>query len=180
MKPIDSGPEPGGAAGGSRGEGASVRVTSERGGISGQLLARLHPGTDLIEGIAEVCRRHKVRSGSITTCIGSLQRASFFVVTSMDNALGGGYSDPIHLPGPVELISSQGTVGRNDAGNLFIHLHGALSDSTGRTHGGHLIAGACPVLITCEVLIGVFDGMHAVHRHDPEVEMNVLIPTRVP
>lgn len=155
-----------------------VRVTSAQGTLSKLVMARLHPGTDVIEGIADTCRQHGIKSGSITTCIGSLQRASFFVVAPMDNPLGGGYSDPIALQGPVELISSQGTVGRDDAGNLFIHLHGALSDRTGHTHGGHLITGACPVLITCEVLISVFEGMEAAHRHDPEVEMKVLTPMR--
>jgi uncharacterized protein len=155
-----------------------ARTTSAQGAIAKLVMARLHPGTDVIEGIAEVCRQHGVTSGSITTCIGSLQRASFFVVTSMDNKLGGGYSDPIALPGPVELISSQGTVGQDELGNPFIHLHGVLSDSAGRSHGGHLIAGACPVLITCEVLIGVFQGLNAVHRHDAEVEMKVLSPAR--
>ena len=151
-------------------------TTSAHGTISKLVMARLHPGTDVIEGITEVCRQRGIRSGSITTCIGSLQRASFFVVVPMNNRLGGGYSDPIALQGPVELASSQGTVGVDDSGNLFIHLHGVLSDRTGNSHGGHLIAGACPVLITCEVLISVFEGMGAVHRHDPEVEMNVLTP----
>ncbi len=154
------------------------RIHSATGAISEWVMVRLLPGTDVIEGIAEACRQHGIQSGSITTCIGSLRRASFFVVTPMDNPLGGGYSEPICLPGPVELISSQGTIGRDEAGNLFIHLHGAISDSAGRTHGGHLIAGACPVLITCEVMIGIFDGIKAVHRHDAEAAMKVLIPTR--
>ena len=155
-----------------------VRVTYTSGTFSELVMARLSPGTDVIEGIAEVCRQQGIKSGSITTCIGSLQRASFFVVVPMENKLGGGYSDPIVLPGPVELISAQGTVGMDDQGSLFIHLHGVLSDSSGRSHGGHLIAGACPVLITCEVVIGCFEGLQAAHRLDPEVEMKVLIPVR--
>ena len=155
-----------------------VRVTSAQGTLSKIVMARLHPGTDVIEGITEVCRQHGIRSGAITTCIGSLQRASFFVVKPMENRLGGGYSDPIALPGPVELVSSQGTVGVDASGAFFIHLHGVLSDSSGHSHGGHLIAGTCPVLITCEVLIGGFDGMAALHRYDPEVEMKVLCPER--
>ncbi len=155
-----------------------VRITTATGALAELVLVRLLPGTDVIEGVAEACRQHDIPSGSILSCIGSLRRASFFVVTPMSNPLGGGYSDPISLPGPVELISSQGTIGRGEQGNLFIHLHGALSDSAGHTHGGHLIEGACPVLITCEVLIGVFDGLAAVHRHDAEVEMKVLTPER--
>ncbi len=155
-----------------------VKVTSALGALSGFVMARLHPGTDVIEGVTEVCRQHGIRSGSITTCIGSLQRASFFVVKPMDNRLGGGYSDPIALSGPVELVSSQGTVGVDESGAVFIHLHGVLSDSSGHSRGGHLIAGTCPVLITCEVLISGFDGMVAAHRYDPEVEMKVLCPDR--
>lgn len=155
-----------------------VRTTSAEGILSKLVMARLHPGTDVIEGITEACRQNGIRSGAITTCIGSLKRASFVVVKPMDNRLGGGYSDPIALPGPVELVSSQGTVGVDESGASFIHLHGVLSDSSGRSHGGHLIAGACPVLITCEVLISGFEGMVASHRYDPEVEMKVLCPDR--
>jgi hypothetical protein len=142
------------------------------------VVARLHPGTDLIEGITALCRQHGIQSGSILTCIGSLRRAAFLVVKPMDNRLGGGYSEPISLPGPVELVSSQGTIGQNAEGALFIHLHGAVSDSAGLTRGGHLIAGACPVLITCEVLIGRHEGLEASHRHDEEVAMKVLVPVR--
>ncbi|MCU0561928.1 MAG: DNA-binding protein [Desulfobacterales bacterium] len=153
-------------------------TTCAHGTLSKLVMVRLHPGTDVIEGITDACREHGIRSGAITTCIGSLQRASFLVVKPMDNRLGGGYSDPVALPGPVELVSSQGTVGMDESGAFFIHLHGVLSDGSGRSHGGHLIAGRCPVLITCEVLISGFDGMAAVHRYDPEVEMKVLCPER--
>jgi predicted DNA-binding protein with PD1-like motif len=119
---------------------------------------RLSPGTDLVTGIADVCRRRGIRAGCIASCIASLRRASFFVVVPMDNATGGGYSDPNHLTEPVEIVS-------------------ALSDSQGHVHGGHLIPGTCPILITSEILILPLAGIRLVRAFDADAGMPVLKPT---
>ncbi|MEW5910103.1 MAG: PPC domain-containing DNA-binding protein, partial [Thermodesulfobacteriota bacterium] len=129
-----------------------VKATYRQGSHSKPVVIRLHPGTDIIEGISEVCKELNIQSGSITTCIGSLQRASFFSVVPMENKLGGGYSRPISIQSPLEIISAQGSIGTDENDNLFIHIHGVLNDSNGNAHGGHLIKGECPVLITSEIL----------------------------
>jgi hypothetical protein len=133
---------------------------------------RLSPGTDLITGIADVCRRRGIRAG----CIASLRRASFFVVVPMDNETGGGYSDPRHLAEPVEVVSGQGTIGEEENGETFVHLHAALSDSQGHVHGGHLIPGTCPILITSEIMILPLEGIRLVRTFDADAGMAVLKP----
>jgi predicted DNA-binding protein with PD1-like motif len=138
---------------------------------------RLSPGTDLITGIADVCRRQEIRAGAIASCIASLRRASFFVVVPMDNATGGGYSDPRHLTEPVEVVSAQGTIGEEENGEPFVHLHAALSDSNGHVHGGHLIPGTCPILITSEIVILPLAGIRLVRTFDADAGMPVLKPT---
>jgi len=153
-----------------------VRVTYESGFFSKSVMIRVHPGSDLVESITDVCGKLGIQSGSILSAIGSLQRASFLIAVPMENKIGAGYSNPIVVEGPLELLSGQGNMGSDEEGNLFIHMHGVLSDGRGNAYGGHLIAGACPVLITSEVMIGLFDGMQNVHRYDPEVELKILTP----
>ncbi|OGP62483.1 MAG: hypothetical protein A2V65_12340 [Deltaproteobacteria bacterium RBG_13_49_15] len=155
-----------------------VKATYQQGSHSKPVMIRLHPGSDIIEGISGVCKNLKIRSGSITACIGSLQRASFFSVVPMKNKMGGGYSEPISMEGPLELISAQGSIGIDDNENLFIHVHGVFSDSRGNAHGGHLIKGECPVLITCEIMMHQLEGLRILHQYDPEVEMKLLIPAK--
>jgi len=137
---------------------------------------RLSPGTDLIAGIAGACRERGIRAASIASCIASLRRASFFVVVPMDNPAGGGYSDPVHLETPLEIVSAQGTVGEEENGEVFVHLHAALSDSQGKVHGGHLIRGTCPVLITSEIVLLPLHGVRLKRAYDPEVNMPILKP----
>ena len=144
--------------------------------INKAVFIRLSPGTDLITGIAGVCREHGIRAASIAGCIASLRRPSFFVVVPMGNRIGGGYSDPVHLEAPLEIVSAQGTVGEEESGEVFVHLHAALSDSQGMVHGGHLIQGACPVLITSEIVLLPLCGVRLKRTHDPEVNMPILKP----
>lgn len=144
--------------------------------IGKAVFIRLSPGTDLITGIAGVCREHGIRAASIASCIASLRRASFFVVVPVDDRIGGGYSDPVHLEAPLEIVSAQGTVGEEENGEVFVHLHAALSDSQGMVHGGHLIQGKCPVLITSEIVLLPLRGVHLKRTYDPEVNMPILKP----
>lgn len=117
---------------------------------------------------------HGLKSGAITSCIGSLQGASFFTVVPLPNKVGAGYGDPVAMEGPLELVSAQGTIGLDGEANLLIHLHGALADGRGNLSGGHLIKGKCPILITCEVMIAFLEGVRAVQQPDPETEMNLF------
>jgi predicted DNA-binding protein with PD1-like motif len=151
-----------------------MSATCQQGSLSKLVVMRLPPGKDLIEGLAEACQAHGLKAGFITSCIGSLRRASFFTVVPLSNKTGGGYGDPIAKDGPLELVAAQGTIGLDAEGNLLIHLHGALADSQGSLYGGHLIKGKCPILVTGEVMIAVLEGVRAVQRPDPEAEMNLL------
>ncbi len=131
---------------------------------------------DLVTGIADACRRRGIRAGAIASCIASLRRASFFTVVPMDNKTGGGYSDPRHLTEPVEVVCGQGTIGEEQNGETCVHLHAAFSDSQGHAHGGHLIPGTCPVLITSEIVILPLEGIRLVRTFDADADMPLLKP----
>ncbi|MCD6296292.1 MAG: DNA-binding protein [Deltaproteobacteria bacterium] len=142
------------------------------------VMIRVPPGSDIIEAIEETCRALDIRSGAISSCIGSLQKASLLIAVPLKNKPGAGYSDPINLDGPLELLSAQGTIGQEQNGDLSIHMHGLLSDQDGNVHGGHLIKGENPVLITCEIMISQVGGVKVVRTYDPDVDMEVFIPSQ--
>jgi len=141
------------------------------------IMIRVLPGSDVIESIEEVCTKQGITSGAIISCIGSLQRASFMVAVPLDNKIGAGYSEPRKLEGPLELLSGQGTIGRQqERESIAVHLHGVVSDKEGHLHGGHFIRGHNPVLITCEVMLARMEGIRIVRVDDPEVNMQVFVP----
>ncbi|MBA7713648.1 hypothetical protein ES703_122654 [subsurface metagenome] len=56
-------------------------------------------------------------------------------------------------------------------------MHGVLSDKDGNVHGGHLIKGKNPVLVTCEIMISHVEDVRMIRTYDPEIEMKVLVPS---
>jgi uncharacterized protein len=151
-----------------------MSTTCQPGSLAKVVMIRLRPGKDLIEGLTEACMAQGMKSGAVTSCIGSLQRASFFTVVPLPTKMGAGYGDPVEKEGPLELVSAQGTIGLDAEGNLLIHMHGALGDGRGNLYGGHLIKGKCPILITCEVMVAFLDGVRAVQKYDQETDMKLI------
>jgi predicted DNA-binding protein with PD1-like motif len=159
------------------GGGRKLRVVFSAGRLSKAVIIRVLPGSDLIEAIEQACKETGIQAGIVVSCIGTLQRASFLVVVPVQNKVGAKYGDPLILEGPLEFLGAQGTVGLEESGDIFVHLHGLASDKDGIVHGGHLVKGQCPVLITCEVSVTQVEGVSLVRRMDPEVDMKVLMPS---
>jgi predicted DNA-binding protein with PD1-like motif len=151
-------------------------MTFRAGSVTRAAVIRIHPGSDLIEGIEKACLGLNVRCASITSSIGSLRRSSFLIAVPLKNKVGAGYSAPKRMEGPLELLSAQGSIGLEEDGRLFVHLHGVLSDKEGNVHGGHFLKGENPVLITCEISLLPIEGVELRRSLDPEVEMEVLSP----
>ncbi len=138
-------------------------------------IIRVLPGNDIIEGVEEACKNLGIKSGAITSCIGSLQRASLMIAVPLNNKIGAGYSDPKMIEGPLELLSGQGTIGQQKEGEISLHLHGVVSDKEGHVHGGHMVRGENPVLITSEVMVTQIEGIRIVRTYDPKVNMNIFL-----
>lgn len=49
-----------------------MRFDSQSGSTGRVMVARLYPGEDLLTGIGEACKKHGIKYGIITSCIGSL------------------------------------------------------------------------------------------------------------
>ncbi len=99
---------------------------------------RLKPGQDLKQEIQNYVNEHKLKAGWVSTCVGSL--TNYMIRFANQPGIS---SDSGHF----EIVSLTGTVSVNGS-----HLHISLSDSTGRTIGGHLSDG-CKIYTTAEIVI---------------------------
>jgi uncharacterized protein len=147
----------------------------QEGRLSKVVMIRVVPGSDVIEGIEEACRKLDIKAGAIISCIGSLQKSSIMIAVPLNNKMGAGYSEPITLEGPLEFLSGQGTIGQDEDGAITVHLHGVVSDKGGRVHGGHFVKGHNPVLITCEILLARIEGIRIRRGFDPGTDMKLFL-----
>ncbi|MES2373650.1 MAG: PPC domain-containing DNA-binding protein [Bacteroidota bacterium] len=99
---------------------------------------RLKPGQDLKGSIDSFVKTKNIQAGWIATCVGSLTDYNIRFA-NQEKA----YSDKGHF----EIVSLVGTVSVNGS-----HIHVSLSDSTGKTIGGHLMDG-CKIYTTAEIVI---------------------------
>ncbi|HSS22132.1 MAG TPA: PPC domain-containing DNA-binding protein [Pyrinomonadaceae bacterium] len=125
------------------GETKSIRVFA----------VRLKPGQDLRKELETFARDNHIRAGFIITTVGSLRHAAIRFADQQT---------PANLDGKFEIVSLVGTLGPDG-----VHLHVSLSDSTGRTVGGHLVEG-CLVYTTAEIVIGDASGLTFSREKDSE------------
>lgn len=99
---------------------------------------RLKPGQDLKQEIQKLVTEKQIKAGWISTCVGSLANYTIRFANQPE-----GSSDSGHF----EIVSLTGTVSTNGS-----HIHISISDSTGKTIGGHLMDG-CRIYTTAEIVI---------------------------
>ena len=99
---------------------------------------RLKPGEDLKKSIEKVVKDNNIKAGWVGTCVGSLTNYNIRFANQPTTNSGSGH---------FEIVSLTGTVSTNGA-----HLHISISDSTGKTIGGHLSEGNI-IYTTAEIVI---------------------------
>jgi predicted DNA-binding protein with PD1-like motif len=102
------------------------------------VVERLKPGEELQSALKRIAFEHSIKAGVIVSAVGSLTTASL----RMDGA-----NETTTIGGPLEIVSVTGTLSETS-----MHVHMSVSDSTGKTIGGHLVAG-CKVFTTIELVI---------------------------
>jgi uncharacterized protein len=120
---------------------------------------RLKPGEDLIGGIEKIVKEKNIQAGWIQTCVGSLTNYNIRMANQPDGSKGSGH---------FEIVSLVGTLSVNGS-----HIHISLSDSTGKTIGGHLLEG-CKVYTTAEIVLGQNDRMVFTREKDGTTEWEEL------
>ena len=99
---------------------------------------RLKPGEDLKTGIQNLVNEKQIKAGWVSTGVGSLTSYQVRFANQPNGSTDSGH---------FEIVSLTGTVSTNGS-----HLHISLSDSTGKTIGGHLMEG-CKIYTTAEIVL---------------------------
>jgi uncharacterized protein len=99
---------------------------------------RLKPGQDLRKSIEDYVKENDIKAGWVATCVGSLTNYNIRFANQKEGSTGTGH---------FEIVSLTGTVSTNGS-----HVHISISDSTGRTIGGHLLQGNI-VYTTAEIVL---------------------------
>lgn len=125
---------------------------------------RLRPGQDLKKEVDALVQQERIGAGAVLTCVGSLTD----VVLRLANQ-----TEPSVWEGHFEIVSLVGTLSINGS-----HLHLSVSDSTGRTLGGHLLEG-CKIYTTAELVIGVMPDITYTREPDPTYGYRELVVRKV-
>ena len=104
---------------------------------------RIKPGNDLKEELEKFVKAKNIQAGFIITCVGGLSQASMRMAGALPDR-----QDIRTYKGDFEITSLVGTLSVNG-----VHLHMAISDSEGKSFGGHLKEGTI-IHPTAEVVIG--------------------------
>ena len=103
---------------------------------------RLKPGEDLKESIDKLVKEKGLKAGWVVTCAGSLTDYMIRFANQPAGSSGNGH---------FEIVSLTGTISINGS-----HLHISISDSAGKTIGGHLMPG-CKIYTTAEIVLQTTD-----------------------
>jgi predicted DNA-binding protein with PD1-like motif len=121
-------------------------------------------GEEIVESLRQLCRDQQIGLGSIVG-IGAVNQASigvFEIVT--------GEYHTRDLAGDMEITNLTGNISTQN-GEVYLHIHINLSDSSYQTLGGHLnsayVSGACEIII--DAIIGEVG-----REVDPDVGLNLF------
>jgi len=147
-------------------------------GKSGKVVAaRLLPGTDLLTGIEEVCKKNGI-DFALVNCFGSFSATGYmYLVPKAEAKVGAGYGDVLKEDGPVEFLSGVGVVCKND-GICDIHFHGTMCNKEGTVFGGHLVKGQNPTLTTVDIVIIEVEGIKMLRQYDDETDLTQFYPQK--
>jgi predicted DNA-binding protein with PD1-like motif len=139
------------------------------------IVGRLHPGTDLIEGLEAACDEHDVAFAAVVACYGSLAGSTFKYLRLHAGEDKPRLADEV-VEKRLEFMGGQGLICVTPEGDRATHLHGSISDETGAVKGGHFVTGRNPVFNNMDFVLQELRDVRLVRAHDPvtdTVEMSV-------
>lgn len=128
---------------------------------------RITPGNDLKLEIEKFVKANNIQAGFIITCVAGLSQATLRMAGALPKK-----QDIRTYKGDFEVTSLVGTVSVNG-----VHLHMAISDSDGKSFGGHLKEGTT-IHPTAEVVIGEDEDAIYTRELDDETgfpELNIKV-----
>jgi len=121
---------------------------------------RLRRGDDLMAEIKKLCKERGISAGVVLSAVGCVSRAR------LRDASGVNIRE---IDRHMEIVSLNGTVSA-----ARCHLHIALSAEDLSTIGGHLVEG-CIINTTCELVIGILDGIIYGIEQDDETGYDEIV-----
>ncbi len=142
------------------------------------VMGKLKVGTDLLEGIKEIARQEKIRTGVILSGLGALSKGVFRNAKIMppDYKMKDEYRVYLELEKAMELVSLPGWIATKENGEIEVHAHFTASlvlDDKITTMGGHLTAGTT-ASIKVVIVIGVIEDSRIKAAVDPNINQNEI------
>lgn len=128
---------------------------------------RIKPGNDLKTELETFVKTNNIQAGFIITCVAGLKQATLRMAGASPDR-----QDIRTYGGDYEVTSLVGTVSVNG-----VHLHMSISDSEGRSFGGHLKEGTI-IHPTAEVVIGEDERTIYTRELDEETGFPELVVSR--
>lgn len=156
---------------------AQVRIQDACGTAGKVVAVRLLPGTDLIEGIEEACKKNNIKY-AYATCFGSFASVGYkYLVPQPEAKVGAGYGDVIKADGPIEFLNGTGVVCQND-GKYDTHFHATMCNKDGVVFGGHMVKGYNPTLTTVDLILIETAGIQMLRVADEETALTQFLPAK--
>ena len=143
------------------------------GEISRIVMGKLKIGVDLLEGIKEIVRKEKIKTGIILSGVGALETGVFrnAKVIPSDYKMEDKYRLFVDIDSPLEIVALSGWIATTSEGKCNIHAHLSTTtviDNSIVSLGGHLTGGTI-TSIKVVVGIGVIDHSNIKAVLDPKV-----------
>jgi len=124
---------------------------------------RLKPKDDLRKSIQAFAEENQIKSGSIITCVGSLEQFHIRFANQKTGEIRTGFFEILSLTGTFSHLSS--------------HLHLTVSNQVGHTIGGHLLDDNL-VYTTAEIVVLELTDLVFKRELDPTYGFNELIVSK--
>ena len=150
-----------------------VRYDARMGRGGRIIVARLKPGSDLLESLQHIASEERVEAGVILSGVGLLGEAWLRNCKSLPEEFPITDANRTYLSfrRPLEILSISGNVSKAE-GRPLIHAHANLSYVEGdviTVVGGHLLRG-CTVYGFAEIVIMALEGIEMEKRFDEETK----------
>jgi predicted DNA-binding protein with PD1-like motif len=150
-----------------------VRYIARTGGPGRVIVARVMPGSDLLEALRCVVRDEEIEAGVILSVVGLLERARLRNCKRLPDAYPITDENRTYLSfdKPLEVLCASGNITMLE-GEPLVHTHVSLSSVEGdeiTVIGGHLIEG-CVIFGFAEVILMELDGIEMEKRFDEETK----------
>jgi len=125
------------------------------------VMGKLGMNIDLLQGIEELVRRERIRTGVILSGIGALKKATFrnLKVLPPDLKVENHHRLYLELEQPMEIVSLTGWIATREDGEAEVHAHFSAStviQDQVVTLGGHLTPGTS-TSVKVVIVIGVIE-----------------------